>query len=132
MILIPYSGLNSWIFSLNGPDSKLQLRHHNFNTSNGSYNISYNTGLNLNTWHNVAATDDGTTVRLYVNGVQVSSIASVVATTNGTMTLNIGAWPGAPATYFDGKIPVAKIYNRALSAAEVSQNFNALRGRFGL
>jgi len=34
--------------------------------------------------------------------------------------------------YFKGKISVVKIYNRALSAAEVQQNFNATRSRFGI
>jgi len=34
--------------------------------------------------------------------------------------------------YFNGKISQTSIYNRALSEAEVSQNFNAVRGRFGI
>jgi hypothetical protein len=34
--------------------------------------------------------------------------------------------------YSKGNIAQASIYNRALSSAEVSQNFNALRGRFGV
>jgi len=34
--------------------------------------------------------------------------------------------------YFTGYIPNTQIYNRALSAAEVQQNFNALRGRYGI
>jgi hypothetical protein len=34
--------------------------------------------------------------------------------------------------FLNGKISVAQIYNRALSADEVSQNFNALRGRYGI
>jgi hypothetical protein len=41
-----------------------------------------------------------------------------------------GAYSGA---YFaQGQIPVVKIYNRTLSASEVTQNFNAYRGRYGL
>ena len=31
-----------------------------------------------------------------------------------------------------GKIPTMKVYNRALTATEVAQNFNALKGRFGI
>jgi hypothetical protein len=34
--------------------------------------------------------------------------------------------------YFNGSTAIAQIYNRALSATEVSQNFNALLGRFGI
>jgi hypothetical protein len=34
--------------------------------------------------------------------------------------------------FFNGRIAVAMIYDRALSAGEITQNFNALRGRYGL
>jgi hypothetical protein len=130
-IVIPYSNYNAWIFSLNGTDSKLQLRHHNFTLSSTAYNILYSTGLLLNTWYHVAATDNGTTVTLYVNGQAVTSSASSVATTNGTMDCRIGSWPTS-GTSFDGDIASVKIYNRGLSAAEVQLNFNAQRGRYGL
>lgn len=132
-IVIPYSGYNAWIFSLNGPDSKLQLRNHNFSLSNTAYNISSPTGLALNTWYHVAATDNGQTVRLYVNGSQVASIASATATSNGTMTTYIGSWgPTLPNQFFSGSIPAVRIYHRGLSAQEVQQNFNAQRGRYGI
>jgi hypothetical protein len=35
-------------------------------------------------------------------------------------------------TWLNGKISNVQIYNRALSASEVQQNFNALRGRYGI
>jgi hypothetical protein len=133
VIVMPYSNYNAWIFSVVGTGSKLEIRHHNFSSSTTSYNVIYNTNLNLNTWYHVGATDDGNNVRLYVNGINVVTLASAVSTTNGTMSCQIGAWGGAgTGTYFDGKIPVVQIYNRALSAAEVQQNFIALRGRFGI
>lgn len=132
-IVFAYNGYNGWIFSLNGPSSFLQLRHHNFNTSSTSYNLTYGTGLSLNTWYHVAATDNGSIVKLYVNGNEVASSTSVASTTNGTINAAIGAWPGAGVnTYINGKIPSVKLYNRALSAEEVRQNFNATRGRFGV
>jgi hypothetical protein len=133
IIVMPYSNYNGWIFSLNGTTSLLQLRNHNFNNSTISYNIASSSGLSLNTWYQIAATDDGTTVRLYVNGSQVASGSSAVSTTNSPMTLNIGAWPGAgSAVFFKGQIPQTKIYARPLTAAEVMQNFNAYRGRYGV
>jgi hypothetical protein len=133
IIVMPYSNYNAWIFSLNGTTSLLQLRHHNFSNSSTSYNIVSSTGLSLNTWYHIVATDDGTTVRLYVNGAQVASGSSAVSTTNSPMTLQIGAWPGASSSvFFKGQIPSVKIYTRALGSGEVSQNFNALRGRYGI
>lgn len=132
-IVMAYNGYNGWIFSLNGLSSYLQLRAHNYNLSSTAYNLSYGTGLSLNTWYYVAGTDNGTTVNLYVNGVSVASTASVTATTNGVITTTIGAWPGAStAVYFTGKIPITRIYSRGLTASEISQNFNATRGRYGI
>ena len=132
-IVMPYSNYNGWIFSLNGPDSKLQLRHHNFSLSNTSYNISTSSGLALNTWYHVVATDNGTTVTLYVNGLSSVSGASAASTTNGTMNCYIGSWgPSVPNMFFSGSIPIVKIYNRGLTASEIQQNFNAQRGRFGV
>jgi hypothetical protein len=133
IIVMSYSNYNGWIFSLNGTTSLLQLRHHNFNNSTTSYNIASSTGLSLNTWYHLAATDNGTTVRLYVNGVQVASGSSATSTTNSPMTLHVGAWPGAgSAVFFKGQISSAKIYNRALSATEITQNFEAIRGKYGI
>lgn len=132
-IVLAYSGYNGWIFSLNGTGSYLQLRHHNYSNSSTAYNVSSGTGLLLNTWYHVAATDNGSIVKLFINGVSVASTASSTATTNGTITASIGAWPGASsATYFNGKIPVVKIYNRGLTELEVANNFNAYRGRYGI
>lgn len=133
ILVIPYNGYNGWILSLNGPSSFLQLRHHNFNLSSTSYNVSYNTGLDLNKWYQVAAVDNSATVTLYINGKTAVSAASATSTTNSPMTCRIGAWSDTVAnTSFNGFIPVVKIYNKPLSAQEISQNFNALRGRYGL
>ena len=69
---------------------------------------------------------------VYVDGVNdsnsfASSLPSSLVTT--TQPLRIGEWQTA-ATDFDGNISCIQIYNKALSAAEVLQNYNALKGRF--
>lgn len=46
----------------------------------------------------------------------------------GTNDITIGA---GYAGHFGGNLYVVQVYNRALSAGEVSQNFSSLRGRFG-
>lgn len=72
---------------------------------------------------------DGSGV-LYLNGVSVAT---------GTLPSNpqcngytIGNFVGGGSYYFGGYISMSQIYNRALTAAEITQNFNALRGRYGL
>jgi hypothetical protein len=87
----------------------------------------------LNTWVNVSFTKSGTTISSYLNGVFKSSITDNT-TTGTTFALNAdrGNSTPAPTTQWGGSISNTSIYNRALSAAEVLQNFNALRGRYGI
>jgi hypothetical protein len=67
---------------------------------------------------------------LYVNGVSNSVVTGY--TYGGTPSyFSIGA-NGNGTEPFLGSIPNVQIYNRTLSASEVLQNFNALRGRYGL
>ncbi|HUC00781.1 MAG TPA: LamG-like jellyroll fold domain-containing protein [Solirubrobacterales bacterium] len=73
--------------------------------------------LTANTWAHVAMTSDATTLRLYVNGKQVDS-ASAKAVTESKGPLQIGCWK-KEGQYFNGTIDNVRIYNRALSAAEL-------------
>lgn len=79
-------------------------------------------------WHAVAGTFDGATVRLFVDGAEVGSgVAAPVDIAFGlpTQRLNIGNYPNSaqcPAydTVWPGLIDEARIYQRALSAAEIA------------
>ena len=80
--------------------------------------------LPLNTWSHLAATYDGGTLRLYVNGAQVASRALSGAMTISSSALRIGGnaiW----GEYFKGLIDEVRAYNRALTAAEVGVDMNA-------
>jgi hypothetical protein len=67
---------------------------------------------------------------MYRNGVQITTAASSVNITNTTLTVGLASRSGA-GSFLYGSISSAKVYNRALSAGEVTTNFNALRGRYG-
>jgi hydrogenase maturation factor HypE len=72
----------------------------------------------LNTWTHLAATYDGTTLRLYVNGVQASSKAATGAIKVSNGVLRIGGdsiW----GEYFAGQIDEVRVYNKALTAAQI-------------
>ena len=85
----------------------------------------------LNQWWCGAVTfNTSTGWVLYLNGEQVDTDSDTTAPT-GDGTVFISAY-GAAANLFDGDIPVVQIYNRALTASEIQQNFNAIRGRFGI
>jgi hypothetical protein len=81
-------------------------------------------------WHQIAWVRSGSSISIYKNGTAISSGSSSAQLT----LVNIGAQfiIGSPAFFFKGHLSVARIYDRALSAAEVSQDFNALRGRYGI
>ena len=87
--------------------------------------------LSVGNWYMGTMTFDNTTARLYLNGVQTGSTTSGgPVTLNSTQSLTIGR--RIQGSYYDGNIAQVSIYNRALSASEIQQNFNALRGRFGI
>ena len=104
----------------------------------GLYNTGYVTGpaWTLLNWYNIVMTYDGSTMSTYVNNAASGTTPGAKGSPSGTyLTM------GAPANdyiginntpYFNGWIGAWKIYNRALAAAEVQQNYNALRGRYGV
>jgi len=82
------------------------------------------TALPLNAWSHIASTYDGTTLRLYVNGVQASSKAVTGSMPNTANPLRIGG--NAPwGEYFSGLIDEVRVYNRALTASEIGADMNA-------
>lgn len=91
------------------------------------------TVMNLDTWYNGCYTFDGTTVKLYLNAVKEAE-ASVTGYTPdagaSTQVFTVGL--NRIYYHFGGKISAVKVYNKALSESEVLQNFNALKGRYGL
>jgi hypothetical protein len=96
--------------------------------SAGGQNSSSNLHSGSTAWVHLCGTYDGATVKLYVNGVLASTTASYVGGTLDTgynISINAGNV---------GSVDVSeiKIYNIALSAAQVRQNFQALRGKFSL
>ena len=79
--------------------------------------------LTVNTWAHLAATYDGATMRLYVNGVQVASRAQTGAIATSTNPLQIGG-DSFYGQYFAGLIDEVRIYNQALSVAEIQIDMN--------
>ena len=85
-----------------------------------------------NTWSHLVVTGDSSGLYGYINGVLVASNSTAFApTAPASGNLFVGCI-FANAEVFNGKISVAKVYNRRLSAAEIKQNFNALRRRHGI
>lgn len=85
----------------------------------------------VNNWYQVIYSRSGSTINIYANGVFKSSGTSATQLRIDRLG-NIGGINGSLGKWLLGNISNAKVYNRALSASEVLQNFNALRGRYGI
>lgn len=97
-------------------------------TNNSGNVLLANYNIPLNTYMNVVATKSGTTYDIYVNGIKLTT-GTLANRPLSNIRLGMRAdnvWP------FAGNIGVCMIYNRALNQSEVTQNWNALRGRYGL
>jgi hypothetical protein len=88
------------------------------NWTNGNRNVFGTSVIPVNAWTHLATTFDGTTIRFFVNGAQVASVAQTSPLSPTADTLQIGA-DAYPAEYFAGLIDEVRIYNRALSPAEI-------------
>ena len=80
--------------------------------------------LPLNQWTHVAGTYDGATSTVYINGQVVSSRAMTGSIPLNDNPLGIGGDPGSSFYGIDGALDEMRIWNRALSAAEIQQNMN--------
>jgi hypothetical protein len=85
----------------------------------------------LNTWINICGSINSNTISVYVNGNFFNN-----ATNTGTVGANpivyLGRYNNFYGQYGNINIAQTSIYNRALSAQEVLQNYNATKTRFGL
>jgi hypothetical protein len=92
---------------------------------------SPNNVWNFNEWVYVAITFENQSVKYYVNGSNVGSSSitktSIVYEANNPVYIGKNASGTEP---FEGQLGNIKVYNRALTAAEIQQNFNATKSRF--
>ncbi len=108
---------------------------------------SFNGGLNVQTaqnvfptniWKHVLVTKSpgaiNTTTKIYMNGVeQTITSAPTNSPSFSSRVIRLGRWTNESAGYYyQGRIGEVRIYNKSLSAAEVSKNFNATRGKYGV
>ena len=80
-------------------------------------------------WFSISATYDGTTRKIFVNSILVASDTPSAPNVSST-TIQLAKTYNTE--YLNGLISLAKIYNRALSATEIVQNYNATKKRYGL
>ena len=87
-------------------------------------------GASSGIWRNYLWTRKSTTTKLYVNGSLVDTEYVTKSVPSDTTGMRIGSWNHSTGREYNGKIANIKIYNKTLSAEEILQNYNALKGRF--
>jgi len=106
------------------------------NSSNQDLTFTTSSYFTNNNWHHVVATYDGAFKRVYVNGSQAGVAQATQGLpgggTNNTGPAYIGIFGSFAGYPFNGKIAKVAVYDRALTASEVSSDYNATKGRFGL
>ena len=89
----------------------------------------------LNAWYNLVITYNGTTATAYVNGASVGS-TNIIWSSPGANTfmalMAIDTTKMVTGAYASGSLGAFMVYNRGLTADEVTTNFNTLRSRYGI
>lgn len=122
-----YAGTTSDAFYLRITGSKAFL-----SISAGSQRtLTHDTTLQNNQVYHIVSIYNGVQLKIYVNNVLTSGTV-INATMSAWGVDRIGRWRDADQRSFVGNIYCLRAYNRELSESEISQNFNALSGRFGI
>jgi hypothetical protein len=84
-------------------------------------------------WHMLTSTYNGSVCTIYFDGESIGSVSGFSGSPDieATKQLTVGSWANGTLGYANASIAQVQVYTKSLSATEVLQNFNALRGRFG-
>jgi len=135
MWVYPIGASSGYIFAAFGTNSDrfyINRFDNTFSFSRGNPIISHGKSpAPSGAWYNITLTWDSSNFNSYVNGVY--NLTSTYAASGTTSFFTIGGYTSPLGSQgFTGKIATTQIYNRALTAQEVTQNYNAFKSRFGL
>jgi hypothetical protein len=128
-----------WDFGSNGgtlsSGTSITAGFRYYNPTIGTGGALYTSGPvhNINTWYNIVISRIAGTTYFYSNGTLITSAADSGNIGSWGTTFNIGRYGGDLNYNLQGRISGILVYNgKGLSAAEIQQNFNALRSRFSI
>jgi hypothetical protein len=134
------SDLNSGVYELGLSQSggaNIPFFRMRISSTTPIYNPS-NILMSVNNIYHLVATYNGSIMRIFINGIESGSGNSTSGNIeSNTQRLAIGVrygtvFSGLGSSYLTGNMYINRIYNRALTATEVLQNYNANKSRFGL
>jgi hypothetical protein len=120
------SGTDKYMFLSIQPGTANVMRYA-IKNGGAEQQVNYNYTLPLNTWTHFAITQSGNTCTLYINGtaVSVNTGVTIKPATIGSTTLNYLGKSQFNDPLLKGSIDEFKLYNRALTAAEIAQNMKS-------
>lgn len=115
-----------WAWGMNQANTAIQTRNP---TTSWSYSPT------LNSWFHVVWKKTGTVSEMFVNGTSLgtTTVAGFPNIISGFTNTMVGRETYAGGYFnLEGQIGLIRVYNRALTTAQIQQNFNAIRGRYSL
>jgi hypothetical protein len=100
-------------------------------TSSSRQVLDSGSGLTDGNWHHVGFTYNGSTLQSYINGLVMSSRSITGSLVSSFSNRRIGRFGSSTGYYLNGALSSVSMYNRALLAQEVLQNYNSTRSRHG-
>jgi len=102
-----------------------------YDRNGNKQNIFGGQALPAGRWYHVVGTCDGSTMSLYVNGAKVAS-GPINGMKASSLGLTVGKYAPTSAEYFAGRMETVRVYNRALTAQEIKNNYNIDSAKVGL
>jgi hypothetical protein len=116
-----------WTWLLEDQSGQFNFRISTSVNSDSNVNSSYSHGLN--TWNHVVGTYDGTSQKIYVDGVLRNTVSLTGTINTSSNDALVGLY-----NYGDycltGNVGAVRVYNKALSATEILQNYEAQKSKF--
>ena len=121
----PGDGYTLWLSSINRPQfitfSKSRVKSYLYDDQS----------VAANQWYHIVGVFDGKNLYIYVNGGKYGTV-SCIGMSPSSMDLTIGKYAAGQLAYWNGNISMVRIYNRALTDAEVKTNYNTDCSKVGL
>jgi len=98
---------------------------------NGTTSVLLGTIPSTTNWNHICALINTTTNNIQTYG-NASQLSSTTVTNMSTTVSSMGRYPTSNLNFLRGNLAVYRIYNRALTTTEITQNYNVTKTRFGL
>jgi len=120
---------NAFIMHPDAGGANMRFFIHNGGFVSTSFDLSSISGFSIEDWHHYVGTydqtDTGQELKFYVDGILRATASATGNITADSGVMTIGRDDGSGSRFFDGRIDEVAIFDRALSAAEIQEHFNA-------